>query len=96
MKLIVQQNTADARCEWFLRAEDGSETGLLKRADAELIAREFDAIRAQQHPDSARLIWAFGDPENGATRQEIEQLLMHATTLDESRFMIDAARKEKP
>lgn len=101
MKLVVQQNTADARCEWFLRAEDGSETGLLKRADAELIAREFDALRAQIILDSDWTVRVVGLLIEIAQRSD--EALMKPGIANgfrvHARRLVDewqGARKEKP
>ncbi len=47
---------------------------------------------AEARKDTDRLKWAFGDPENGASRKQIEKLLMHCCTLEEAREMIDAER----
>lgn len=52
-------------------------------------ALEAELATAKQ--DSARLRWARGDPENVASRQQIEAILTHADSLDAARSMIDAA-----
>jgi len=46
-------------------------------------------VIANMHPDTRRLRWAFGDPENGASREDIERLLADATNIEEARLMID-------
>lgn len=41
--------------------------------------------------DTERLRWAFGSPDQGASREQIEHILMHADTLEEARELIDTA-----
>lgn len=59
--------------------------------------QDYEKRIAELEADRRRLEWCFGSTEDGASRQDIEEILMHTSMLDEARAMIDkqqALRRE--
>lgn len=55
-------------------------------------AANLEVALAMAREDSERLQYCFGDPENGASRWQIESLLMNCDTLGAARIEIDSMR----
>jgi hypothetical protein len=78
---------------WTDAAVTPSLTNLLNEADLKITGHLLPAV-AENAKDAERLRYMFGDPENGASHEDLKRVWENATTLEEARAMIDALRAD--